>query len=346
MAKSSPVLLAIVPVFNEGEGLRAFNDSLWTQEEAISQYGWDLEVLYVDDGSVDSTPVVLADLSHRNPRIRFLRLTRNFGTQAALCAGLESADADAAVMLDGDGQHPVELIPEMLRLHLAGSDIIRTARLDNKHGGAPLKRWASRRFHSLWAHLCEVSVPAGTTDFALLGQSAIKALQQFHETHRYLRGLLTLVGFTTTTLEIPILPRQHGATKCSLGKQFRLASDAVFSFSILPLRLALLPAFLFVFVACLEMAATAWRFLSGAPITPGWTSLMIIVTLGFGCTMALLAIIGIYIGKIFEQVKNRPVYLVRPDIRPKSRSAEQTPISFEQDLERREDRERRICQLS
>ncbi|MGH9438568.1 MAG: glycosyltransferase, partial [Terriglobia bacterium] len=88
MAKSSPVLLAIVPVFNEGEGLRAFNDSLWTQEEAISQYGWDLEVLYVDDGSVDSTPVVLADLSHRNPRIRFLRLTRNFGTQAALCAGL------------------------------------------------------------------------------------------------------------------------------------------------------------------------------------------------------------------------------------------------------------------
>lgn len=309
-----PTLLAIIPLFNEGSGLESFNASLWSQEGAILQHGWRLKVLYVDDGSTDNTPEVLTCLSQSDSRVRFLRLTRNFGHQAALCAGLEAAaDVDAVVILDGDGQHPVDLIPEMLRLHIGGIDIVRIVRRDDENSGSPLKRWISRSFHNLWNHLSDVRVPVGVTEFALFGWPVLNALQQYHEVHRYLRGLLTLVGFTTTTLAIHMQPRQHGTSKYSFRKQLRLASDGVFSFSTLPLRLGLLPGLLFIAVACIEGAAILWRLLRGIPITPGWTSLMVVVTLGFGCTMVLLAMVGIYIGKIFEQVKKRPVYLLRPD---------------------------------
>lgn len=344
MLTRSRKLLAVVPVFNEAEGLRCFNASLWLQNETILPCGWHLEILYVDDGSTDNTPDVLADLSDDNPRIRFLRLSRNFGHQAALCAGLETAEADAVVVLDGDGQHPVEFIPDMLRLHIQGTDIVRTTRLDDKNAGAPLKRWISRQFHSLWGQLSNVDVPVGMTEFALFGHPVLKALQQFREVHRYLRGLLTLVGFTTTTLTIRMQPRQHGTTKYSFRKQLRLASDGIFSFSTLPLRLALLPGCLFVSVACVEAVAALWRVSNGYPIAPGWTSLMFVVTLGFGCTMFLLAVLGIYIGNIFEQVKNRPVYVVRPEVE-RAESVRESFAAIETSPRANDPRDEPVCQL-
>ena len=313
--RKSHELLAIVPLFNESSGLRHFHASLCSQEQKIAPWGWSLKILYIDDGSTDTTPEVLNDLAHCDPRVRFLRLSRNFGHQAALCAGIEAAtpNADAVVILDGDGQHPVELIPEMLRLHLSGVDIVRTARIDDENAGTLLKRWISVRFHGLWGQLSETKMPNGVTEFALFGSVVLRALQQFHESHRYLRGLLTLVGFTTLTLPIRMLPRGHGSTKYSLSKQLRLASDGIMSFSTLPLKLCLLPGLVFVCAAIVETVAMIWRFASGEPITAGWTSLMVILLLGFGCTMLLLAVAGLYIGKIFEQVKDRPVYVVRSD---------------------------------
>jgi polyisoprenyl-phosphate glycosyltransferase len=313
--KTSNTLLAIVPLFNEGPGLTEFHASLCSQEQKIAPWGWSLKILYIDDGSTDTTPEVLNDLAHCDPRVRFLRLSRNFGHQAALCAGIEAAtpNADAVVLLDGDGQHPVELIPEMLRLHLSGIDIVRTARIDDRNAGTLLKRWISVRFHDLWGQLSETKMPNGVTEFALFGSVVLRALQQFHESHRYLRGLLTLVGFTTFTLPIRMLPRAHGSTKYSLSKQLRLASDGIFSFSTLPLKLCLLPGLVFVCAATVETVAMIWRFATGRPIADGWTSLMVILLLGFGCTMLLLAVAGLYIGKIFEQVKDRPVYVVRSD---------------------------------
>lgn len=310
-------LLAIVPVFDEASGLRQFHASLRIQEQTILPLGWSLHVLYIDDGSTDSTDEILVELAECDPRVRFLRLSRNFGHQAALCAGIEAADpnADAFVILDGDGQHPVELIPEMLRLHLSGIDIVRTARLDDENAGTPVKRWISRRFHDIWTKLSETNTRHGVTEFALFGCGVLRALQQFHESHRYLRGLLTLVGFTTVTLPVRMLPRMHGTTKYSFAKQLRLASDGLFSFSTLPLKLCLLPGAVFVCAAIGECLVMIWRFLRGDPITAGWTSLMIILLLGFGCTMLLLAVAGLYIGKIFEQVKNRPLYVIRSDSR-------------------------------
>ena len=315
-------LFAIVPVLNEAPGLRQFHASLGLQEQLILPLGWRLHVLYIDDGSTDGTDGILVELAECDPRVRFLRLSRNFGHQAALCAGIQAADpgADAFVILDGDGQHPVELIPEMLRLHLSGIDIIRTARIDDENAGAPLKRWISSRFHDIWTKLSETKAPHGVTEFALFGCAVLRALQQFQETHRYLRGLLTLVGFTTVTLPLRVLPRLQGTTKYSLAKQLRLASDGIFSFSTLPLKLCLLPGAAFVCAAVGECLVMIWRSVRGDPIAPGWTSLMIILLLGFGCTMLLLAVAGLYIGKIFEQVKNRPLYVIRSDSRPSEAS--------------------------
>jgi dolichol-phosphate mannosyltransferase len=203
----------------------------------------------------------------------------------------------------------------MLKLHLSGIDIVRTARIDDQNAGTLLKRWISVRFHDLWAKLSETKTPHGVTEFALFGSVVLRALRQFHESHRYLRGLLTLVGFTTFTLPIRMLPRAHGSTKYSLGKQLGLASDGILSFSTLPLRLCLLPGLVFVCAALVETVAMIWRFATGGPIADGWTSLMLILLLGFGCTMVLLAVAGLYIGKIFEQVKDRPVYVIRSDSR-------------------------------
>jgi len=310
-------LLAIVPLFNESSGLKDFHRSLRLQEQKILPWGWCLQILYIDDGSTDATPEMLIDLVDRDPQARFLRLSRNFGHQAALCAGIEAADpnVDAAVILDGDGQHPVDLIPEMLRLHINGTDVVRTARIDDHNAGSAVKRRISIGFHHLWGLLSEVDTPLGTTEFALVGSSVLRALQQFHESHRYLRGLLTLVGFTSVTLPIRMLPRAHGSTKYSFCKQLRLASDGIVSFSTLPLRFCLLPGAVFVCAALGEAVIIMMRLAWGYPIAPGWTSLMIILLLGFGCTMVLLAVAGLYIGKIFEQVKNRPVYFVRSDSR-------------------------------
>ncbi len=318
-----PSLLAIVPIFNESDGLEEFNTSLRSQAEHLPP-GWTLDVLYIDDGSTDRTADILADLCERDPETQYISLSRNFGHQAALWAGLEAADADAVVVMDGDGQHPVTLIPRMLHLHANGVDIVRTVRIDGVEAGAAWKRWLSARFHDLWAALSQTAVPHNTTEFALFGRHVLEALQRHQEVHRYLRGLLTLVGFTSAVLPVSMNPRKHGQSKYSLRQQIRLASDGIFSFSTAPLRLGLVLGGIFLVIAAAELSAVVWRLLQQAVFPSGWTSLMVITTLGFGSTMVLLGLLGVYIGKIFEQVKNRPVYILRHNHHGKRR---RTPAS-------------------
>jgi dolichol-phosphate mannosyltransferase len=307
-----PTLQAIVPLFNESEGLRTFDAQLRAQGQSFPPE-WSFRVLYVDDGSTDATAEILGELHSRHRDVDYVLLSRNFGHQAALWAGLEAADADAVVVMDGDGQHPVDLIPQMLRLHIGGIDVVRTRRRQDERAEGALKYWMSSQFHRLWTHLSQTAVPQGTTEFALFGRPVLRALRRHRETHRYLRGLLTLVGFSTASLLITISPREHGSSKYSLRKQMRLASDAIFSFSAAPLRLGLLLGGLFLLVAAFEGMVVIWNIVAQATLPSGWASLMVMVTLGFGSTMVLLGLLGIYIGKIFEQVKNRPVYIVRYD---------------------------------
>ncbi len=302
-----PSLDIVIPVFNEAEGLARLHASV---SAAVSGLSYEIRILYVDDGSSDNTPAVLRSLAASDSRVQFLGLSRNFGHQAALTAGLDHADADVVIMMDGDGQHPPELIPEMLRLHEAGYDIVQTQRMDS---GSSLKVSTGRGFYWLLNRVGELNISPGAADFRLVTREVIASLRQFHEYHRFLRGLFSWMGFKSVLLPYTPKARLAGASKYSLAKMLRLARDGLFSFSLVPLRLAFFLGFAFLVFAVFEVAYVLSLWLSGdlRRLVPGWSSTIIILTVSNGITMILLGFIGIYVGMIFQEVKRRPAYLIK-----------------------------------
>jgi dolichol-phosphate mannosyltransferase len=302
-------LAIVVPLYNEAAGLADFHSGL---SRVIATLPYKTQILYVDDGSTDRTPDVLAELRARDSSVVYLTLSRNFGHQAALTAGLESVDGDLVVMMDGDGQHPPELIPEMIRLYGQGFDIVQTQRADVSKD--TFKGWTSRAFYSLLSGIGDVRLAPGAADFRLISRDVAQVLRQMREYHRFLRGMTSWLGFRTATLPYQAGTRLAGETKYSLGKMVRLATDGVFSFSLVPLRLGIAAGCFFLVLALAEMLYVSVLWLVPGPhrLVPGWSSVILMVTIGDGVTMALLGFIGIYVGMIFQEVKHRPVYVIRP----------------------------------
>ena len=301
----------VVPVFNEAAGLASFHTSL---QRVLSTLPGKTQVLYVDDGSTDRTPQVLAELRDWDDAVVYLTLSRNFGHQAALTAGLESVDGDLVIMMDGDGQHPPELIPQMLQLYRQGFDIVQTQRVDPIQSHTRFKRWTSRTFYSLLSRIGEVQLAPGAADFRLISREVLHALHRMREYHRFLRGMTSWLGFQTAMLPYESAARIAGETKYSLRKMVRLAADGLFSFSLVPLRLGIAVGCFFLVLALTEMiyVSILWLVPSQHKLVPGWSSVILMVTLGNGVTMLLLGFIGIYVGMIFQEVKRRPVYVIRP----------------------------------
>jgi dolichol-phosphate mannosyltransferase len=313
----SPVLSAmrldfIIPLYNESAGLRAFHTSLL---EALASLPHELRFFYVDDGSTDDTGAILAELARADRRIQPIALSRNFGHQAALSAGLAAVSGDAVLMMDGDGQHPPTLAPEMVRLYEAGYDVVQTQRIDP--GGLRFKRASGAAFYWLINRLGETRIPEGAADFRLLSRDAVNALRQLGEYHRFYRGLVEWIGFRSVILPYTPSPRLAGRSHYSLRKMLRLAGDGLFSFSLAPLRLALVIGMLFLLLLAVEIVYVLSFWLRGTErsLVPGWSSLMIILTMSSGISMILLGILGFYVGMIFQEVKRRPVYVVRPEKR-------------------------------
>ena len=291
----------IIPVYNESAGLRAFHASLL---EALASLPYELRFFYVDDGSTDDTGAILSELARADRRIQPISLSRNFGHQAALSAGLDAASgADAVLMMDGDGQHPPTLAPEMVRLFEAGYDVVQTQRLDH---GLRFKRASGAAFYWLINRLGETRIPEGAADFRLLSRDAVNALRQLGEYHRFYRGLVEWIGFRSVILPYTPAPRLAGRSHYSLRKMLRLAGDGLFSFSLAPLRLALVIGMFFLLLLAVEIVYVLSFWIRGTEhsLVPGWSSLMI-----------LLGILGFYVGMIFQEVKHRPVYVVRPEKR-------------------------------
>ncbi len=311
----------IIPVFNEGPALERFHAALHASLSPLLQHSF--RFLYVNDGSSDETPAVLDRMVASDTRIVPIELSRNFGHQAAISAGLDAFDADAVIMMDGDGEHPPLLIPEMVGLFEADYDIVQTQRMDSERKGFFLKRVTSAMFYNLLNRMGETNVISGAADFRLLSRDAAEALRRLPEYHRFYRAMVQWIGFRSVILPYVPAQRIEGHSKYSLRKMLRLAQDGMFSFSQAPLRLGFVIGTAFLVLAATEIVYVLSFWIRGetSKLVPGWSSLMMVLTISSATSMFLMGILGFYIGMIFEEVKRRPVYLVRP---PKSSSTSAT----------------------
>jgi glycosyltransferase involved in cell wall biosynthesis len=305
------MLLSIVaPCYNESEVIGLFYDALRPVADSLA--GLDVEIVLVDDGSSDSTLDQLNRMAAQDPQVRVYSLSRNFGHQIALSAGLDAARGDAVIMMDSDLQHPPTLIPEMVRLWREGYDVVSTIR-ESTADETWFKGVTSRGFYTLLNALSATKVPQGAADYCLLTRRVVDSLRGMPERHRFLRGLVSWVGFRRVLLPYQAPRRAAGHTKYSPVKMLNFALDAVFSFSAEPLRLAL-RAGLAITVA--GFFYLAWTLLNGyvlGGLVPGYASLIGVTMILGGCQLVFVGLIGQYLARVFEEVKGRPLYLLKQE---------------------------------
>lgn len=299
----------VIPIFNEAGVVEHTHAHL---RDVVDSLPYDFRFIYVDDGSSDGTADTLRKIADADPHISLLQLSRNFGHQAALTAGMDAAQGDVVITMDGDGQHPPEMIPQMIKLIQHGFDIVQTQRMDENRS-ISFKKWSSNLFYRLINIISGTQILPGAADFRALSRDALNGLLSMHEYHRFLRGMVSWMGYASVILPYREPARLAGKSKYSLGKMIRLASDAIFSFSLAPLYIGLSSglAFFVLAVAQLVYVLTLWVTGHTERIVAGWSSLMAILLISSGIIMILLGFIGVYVGYIFQEVKRRPIYLIK-----------------------------------
>jgi dolichol-phosphate mannosyltransferase len=312
----------VVPVFNEEAAIEKFHQQLW---QVISNLPCEVTVYYVNDGSSDGTGAILHRLAASNPHLVIAELSRNFGHQAALSAGLDLTRAEVVIMMDGDGQHPPDLIPQMLELYQTGYDIVLTQRSNDKDL-AFFKRTTSSAFYGLLNRIGETRIIPGVADYRLMSRRAVDALKQMPEYHRFLRGMISWMGYRSVILPYAARKRLGGTPKYSIRKMARLAMDAIFSFSLLPLRIGIAIGLFFLILASAEIVYVLSFWIRGRQnlLVPGWSSLMFMILIVGGILLIAMGIIGVYVGYIFQEVKRRPVYLLQ-NVYPARHECENQP---------------------
>jgi dolichol-phosphate mannosyltransferase len=304
-----PLLSIVAPAFNEEAVLPAFHEAL-SRFLVTVRDELDTEIVYVDDGSNDATPVILTALVLADPRVRFLRLSRNFGHQAALTAGMEHARGDVVVTLDADLQHPPAVIRELLARWRDGHDVVVTLREDGRSAGR-FKRLTSRMFYAAMRWCSGMDVRPAAADFRLLSRRALDALLKMPERHRFLRGMVHWLGLPTAEVRFTASARAAGRSKYTLVRMIRLARDGLLSFSRVPLHAALVLAGAMLLVSFLGTTAIWALCRPDGPI--GWLLIALIGGVhlaGAGVWVALVAF-SEYLARIHEQVLGRPLYVVR-----------------------------------
>ena len=307
--KSNLTVAIVVPVFNEAGVLEQTHKKICS---VIDELAYKFMIYYINDGSTDETAQSLVTLVRNDARVRVIELSRNFGHQAAITAGLANAQGEIVITMDGDGQHPPEIIPQMINLVLQGYDIVQTQRM-NEDRRISFKKWTSDTFYRLINRISGTRMEPGTADFRALSRQVVNALNSMPEYHRFLRGMVAWMGYPCIILPYHPSERFGGQSKYSPHKMVKLALDAIFSFSLVPLYIGVSMGGLMLLLAFLEMLYVLSFWVSGrqALLAPGWSSLMFIVLIVGGMLMVLLGFIGIYIGYIFQEVKRRPVYLIK-----------------------------------
>jgi len=298
------LLSVVAPMLDEREVAREFH-----RRVGAALAGIPYELIVVDDGSTDGTSELLDKLAAQDPRLRVVHLSRTFGHQPALTAGLDRARGDAAVMMDADLQDPPEVIPELLAAWQEGAEVV-VARRRHRAGESRFKLLSARWFYALMGRLAQVRLEPDAGDFRLLDRQALDALRSLRERSRFLRGMTAWVGFRQVTVDYDRDPRVSGETKFPLRKMLRFAADGVASFSHFPLQLATIIGFLTTAVAFVGLPLTVVARYTGI-YERGVPSVLFAVLFIGGIQLMTLGVIGEYVGRIYEEVKRRPLYVVR-----------------------------------
>jgi dolichol-phosphate mannosyltransferase len=298
------LLSVVAPVFNERELIAEFHARV-----VAVLAGLPFELVLVDDGSTDGTAAVLAALAAQDPRVRVVELSRNFGHQTALTAGLDHARGDAVVMMDSDLQDPPETIPQMLDHWRAGIDVVYAVRR-RREGETRFKLATAGAFYRLFGALADVPLTPESGDFRLLDRAPLDALRSMRERNRFLRGMTVWVGYTQTAVPYERDARSAGATKYTLGRMLSFAFDAISSFSHRPLQLATLAGFISAGIAFVAIPVVIVLRLLDSYL-PGFGTITIAILLLGGIQLIAIGLIGEYVGRIYDEVKGRRLYVVR-----------------------------------
>ncbi|WP_151737939.1 glycosyltransferase family 2 protein ['Paenibacillus yunnanensis' Narsing Rao et al. 2020] len=297
----------VVPMFNEEEVIRHTYQRL---RSVMDECGDTYELVFVNDGSRDRTAEIIREICEADAHVKLVDFSRNFGHQVAISAGMDYAEGDAVVVIDADLQDPPEVILQMIAKWKQGYEVVYAKRL-KRHGETLFKKTTAKLFYRILRSMTSVDIPTDTGDFRLIDRKVCDVLRGLKEKNRYVRGLVSWVGFRQTSVEYVREERFAGETKYPLKKMIRFALDGITSFSHKPLKIATYVgfflsffSFLYLFLVVFQKFFTSWNY-------PGWTSIVGINLLFNGITLMLLGVIGEYIGRIYDESKDRPLYIVR-----------------------------------
>jgi dolichol-phosphate mannosyltransferase len=303
---SNKLVSVVIPAFNESENIVKICSEIG---EVFSKLNYSYEIILVADGCTDNTMETIEALITLNNNIFFIEFSRNFGHQLALKAGLDYAKGDCVISMDCDLQHPPELIPELLAKWDEGFEVVYTIRLEDKN--LPLgKQLSSKLFYKTLNSLSNVELETGSADFRLLDSKVVSVIRNFHENEPFLRGLFKWIGFKQTSIPFKPNARYCGKSKYSVQKMIKFALQGVTSFSVKPLYAAIYLGFTFSILSILYVPYVIHAFHTGKEVS-GWASIIMTIVFFGGLQLIILGISGIYIGKMFMQVKNRPNYIIR-----------------------------------
>ena len=307
-----PLLSVIVPAYNEQEVLPTFHDRLTA---ALNSLPYAIEIVYINDGSTDATLAILDDLYAKDDRVTIVDLSRNFGKEIALSAGLHKAAGDAVVVIDADLQDPPEVIPQLVAEWENGYDVVYARRTQRK-GETWLKKASAASFYRVIQRLSKVRIPEDTGDFRLLSRRAVDALNTLSEQHRFMKGLFAWIGYKQKAVYYDRDPRFAGITKWNYWKLWNFAIDGITSFTTAPLKFATYIGFLTAFVAFIYGSYMLIRTLIFGNPVPGYPSLIVIILFLGGVQLMAIGIVGEYVGRIFTETKRRPLYFLN-DYKPR-----------------------------
>ncbi len=304
--RQTPTVTLAAPIFNEEEILPEFLRRCQATLDGLE--GQDHRILLVDDGSRDRTRALIEEATRADPRVGAVFLSRNFGHQVAMSAAVDHADGEVVVLMDGDCQDPPEAVPRLLEEWRKGYDVVYAIRVKRKE--SLIKRFFYSAAYRLIHRLAELDLPRNSGDFALVSRRVILALRSAPESSRYLRGLRTWAGFPQIGVEVEREARGAGETKYSARRLVKLALDGIFAFSSVPLRLVTSVGLITIGLSLLSALYFLWERLSGIESPAGFTTLFLALTFLSGVQLLLLGVVGEYVGRIYSEVKRRPLYIV------------------------------------